>query len=85
MPWGFDMSEDDESAALAHQQELDQQEQETMTAKVSAAFVKAQAEIEKASKDKTNPHFRNKYADTISKYRMCDIPYVKHGDINGCL
>jgi hypothetical protein len=29
--------------------------------------------------------FRNKYADTISKYRMCDIPYVKHGDINGCL
>lgn len=34
-----------------------------MTAKVSAAFVKAQAEIEKASKDKTNPHFRSKYAD----------------------
>lgn len=34
-----------------------------MSAKVSAAFVKAQAEIEKASKDKTNPHFRNKYAD----------------------
>ncbi len=34
-----------------------------MTAKVSAAFVKAQAEIEKAAKDKTNPHFRSKYAD----------------------
>lgn len=34
-----------------------------MTAKVSAAFVKAQAEIEKACKDRTNPHFRSKYAD----------------------
>lgn len=28
-----------------------------------AAFVKAQAAIEKASKDKANPHFRSKYAD----------------------
>ena len=34
-----------------------------MTAKIAAAFVKAQAEIEKASKDKANPHFRTKYAD----------------------
>ncbi|MGB6105678.1 MAG: ERF family protein [Pusillimonas sp.] len=34
-----------------------------MTTKVSAAFVKAQAEIEKACKDRTNPHFRSKYAD----------------------
>lgn len=34
-----------------------------MTAKVSAAFVKAQAEIGKAIKDSTNPHFKNNYAD----------------------
>lgn len=37
-----------------------------MTAKVSAAFVKAQAEIGKAIKDSTNPHFRNNYADLSS-------------------
>lgn len=34
-----------------------------MTAKICAAFVKAQAEIEKAVKEKNNPHFRSKYAD----------------------
>lgn len=55
------MSEDDEGAALAHQQELEKQEQEMKN--IAAAFVKAQAEIEKATKDKTNPHFRSKYAD----------------------
>lgn len=33
------------------------------TNKIAAAFVKAQKEFEPASKDKTNPHFRSKYAD----------------------
>lgn len=33
------------------------------TSKIAAAFVKAQKEFEPASKDKTNPHFRSKYAD----------------------
>lgn len=57
---------DDESAALAHQQELEQRQQladSKMPETLAVAFVKAQAEIEKAAKDKSNPHFRSKYAD----------------------
>src|SRR5690606_19610408 len=44
-----------------HQQLLEQEEFEMK--ELLAAFVKAQANIEKASKDKSNPHFRSKYAD----------------------
>lgn len=72
------MNRDDEGAALAHQQELEQQEQE-MNAKVSAAFVKAQAEIEKASKEKTNPHFRSKYADLGAVVDAIKPALEKHG------
>ena len=57
---------DDESAALAHQQELEQRQQladSKIPETLAVAFVKAQAEIEKAAKDKSNPHFRSKYAD----------------------
>ncbi len=50
-----------------------------MTAKVSAAFVKAQAEIEKASKDKTNPHFRSKYADLGAVVDAIKPALEKHG------
>lgn len=50
-----------------------------MSAKVSAAFVKAQAEIEKASKDKTNPHFRNKYADLGAVVDAIKPALEKHG------
>lgn len=28
--------------------------------------------------------FTNKYGSIISKYSMCDIPYVKHGDTGNC-
>lgn len=40
--------------------------------KVSAAFVKAQAQLEHASKDSLNPHFKSKFADlptSIDVYR----------------
>jgi hypothetical protein len=50
-----------------------------MTAKVSAAFVKAQAEIEKASKDRTNPHFRSKYADLGAVVDAIKPALEKHG------
>lgn len=50
-----------------------------MTAKVSAAFVKAQAEIEKASKDKSNPHFRTKYADLGAVVDAIKPALEKHG------
>lgn len=50
-----------------------------MTAKVFAAFVKAQAEIEKASKDKTNPHFRSKYADLGNVVDAIKPALEKHG------
>jgi hypothetical protein len=50
-----------------------------MSAKVSAAFVKAQAEIEKASKDKTNPHFRNKYADLGAVVDAIKPALERHG------
>lgn len=50
-----------------------------MTAKVSAAFVKAQAEIEKASKDKTNSHFRSKYADLGAVVDAIKPALEKHG------
>src|SRR5690606_15038976 len=50
-----------------------------MTAKVCAAFVKAQAEIEKAIKDKSNPHFRTKYADLGAVVDAIKPALEKHG------
>lgn len=50
-----------------------------MSAKISAAFVKAQAEIEKACKDKTNPHFRSKYADLGAVVDAIKPALEKHG------
>lgn len=84
------MDFDDESAALAHQQELEREEQ--VMKSISAAFVKAQAEIEKAEKDKTNPHFKSKYADlgavvdaikpALEKYGLAFLQKFHH-DENG--
>lgn len=71
------MDFDDESAALAHQQELEHEEQ--VMKSISAAFVKAQAEIEKASKDKSNPHFRSKYADLGAVVDAIKPALEKHG------
>ena len=69
---------DDESAALAHQQELECRQQR-VPATLAAAFVKAQAEIEKAAKDKSNPHFRSKYADLGNVIDAIKPALEKHG------
>lgn len=38
---------------------------------LAAALAKAQGEIEGASKDKTNPHFKSRYADLASVWDAC--------------
>lgn len=50
-----------------------------MAAKICAAFVKAQAEIEKAVKEKNNPHFRSKYADLGAVVDAIKPALEKHG------
>lgn len=42
-----------------------------MTAKVAAAFVKAQALVTGAKKSATNPHFKSKYADLAECFSAC--------------
>ncbi len=48
-------------------------------ANLAAALVKAQAEIEGATKDKVNPHFRSKYADLGAVVDAVKPALVKHG------
>lgn len=49
------------------------------TAKLDAALAKAQGEIEAASKDKTNPAFRSRYADLTAVWGACRPALAKHG------
>lgn len=49
------------------------------TNELFTALAKAQAEIEGAVKDSTNPHFRSKYADLSSVMQACKTPLSKHG------
>lgn len=44
-----------------------------------AALAKAQAEVQAAAKDKTNPHFRNTYADLASVWDACRKPLTTNG------
>jgi hypothetical protein len=46
---------------------------------LAKALVKATAQIEGASKDSTNPHFRNKYADLASVTEAIKKPLNDHG------
>lgn len=46
---------------------------------IAAAFVKAQAEIEAAVKDKKNPAFRSTYADLLSVVEAIKPSLAKHG------
>ncbi len=48
-------------------------------ANLASALVKAQAEIEGATKDKVNPHFRSKYADLGAVVDAVKPALVKHG------
>lgn len=49
------------------------------TAKLDAALAKAQGEIEAASKDKTNPAFKSRYADLTAVWGACRPALAKHG------
>lgn len=49
------------------------------TDKLDAALSKAQGEIVAASKDKTNPHFKSKYADLASVWEACRGALTKNG------
>ena len=49
------------------------------TAKLDAALVLVQSEVEVAEKDKENPHFRSRYADLASIWKACRPALVKHG------
>lgn len=46
---------------------------------LATALANAQGEIEGASKDSTNPHFKSKYADLASVWDACRKPLSKHG------
>lgn len=46
---------------------------------IAAAFVKAQAEIESAVKDKKNPAFRSTYADLLAVVEAVKPSLAKHG------
>lgn len=47
--------------------------------KLSAALVKAQAEMSGAVKDSANPFFKSKYADLNSVIKAIKEPFEKHG------
>ncbi len=46
---------------------------------LAAALAKAQAEIQPAIKDSTNPFFKSKYADLSSVWNACKAPLTKNG------
>lgn len=46
---------------------------------IAAALAKAQAIIQPASKDKTNPHFKSKYADLASCWDACREAITSNG------
>jgi hypothetical protein len=47
--------------------------------KLATALAKAQAKIEGATKDKTNPHFRSSYADLASVWDACRSALTSNG------
>jgi hypothetical protein len=48
-------------------------------ARFAGALAKAQREMEGASKDSLNPHFKNRYADLAAVWDACREPLGKHG------
>ena len=48
------------------------------TTKLDAALARAQGEIEAASKDKTNPAFKSRYADLTAIWGACRPALAKH-------
>ncbi len=48
------------------------------TSEIVPAFIAFQSEVETASKDSTNPHFKSKYADLTSIWEACRSYLAKH-------
>jgi hypothetical protein len=46
---------------------------------IATALAKAQSQIEGASKDKTNPHYKSKYADLASTWHACRDALTANG------
>ena len=53
--------------------------QSSTIGELAKALAKAQGELHAASKDATNPHFKNRYADLASVWDACRAPLSKHG------
>jgi len=53
--------------------------QSTSIAKLAPALVKAQAEVENATKNANNPHFRSQYADLAEIIRTVKPVFTSHG------
>lgn len=51
----------------------------TETDKIYPAFAKMQAEINKAKKSSTNPHFKSNYADLTAVHEACEAALVGNG------
>lgn len=49
------------------------------TDKIYPAFAKMQAEINKAKKSSTNPHFKSNYADLTAVHEACEAALVANG------
>ena len=49
------------------------------TPELNAALAKAQAEMQSAGKDGTNPHFQSQYATLASVWDACRVPLTKNG------
>ena len=54
-------------------------ERSAQVSELFAALAKAQSEIESASKDKTNPHFKSRYADLASIREACQAALARNG------
>lgn len=46
---------------------------------IATALAKAQGQMNAASKDSTNPHFKSKYADLASVWQACREPLASNG------
>lgn len=61
------------------QMKTEAQEAEPVHSNIAAALAAAQAEMGKATKDATNPHFKSKYADLGAVMDACMPALNKHG------
>lgn len=69
----------DEPTATTELTATPEPQQSPTIGKLAEALAHAQAEIENAVKDHSNPFFKSKYADLASVWGACRAPLAKHG------